>query len=330
MELRGQKKDIGLPMGYSALSSANQESSSKLSSGCLSTGIRDGRRNPGQTLDHHLLHQQLNPQPQQQIRVPEEEDSNPNLNPDPDPSPLPTATITIASNSKSTPAPPPPQSAAAAETTSAAATSAASIRYRECLKNHAASMGGHVVDGCGEFMPNGEEGTPEALKCAACDCHRSFHRKEVDGDSQPAAASYYPYNPIRNNRSATHLAPWLPPPPPQYHRYSRGGGLSASPPAGPVPPLMVAFGGGGAHAESSSEDLNMFHSHAGTQAMGQQPAFSPSKKRFRTKFTPEQKDKMQELAERLGWKIQKEDEEEVQRFCAESGVKRRVFKMKPK
>ncbi|KAE8720653.1 hypothetical protein F3Y22_tig00018715pilonHSYRG00003 [Hibiscus syriacus] len=26
------------------------------------------------------------------------------------------------------------------------------VSYRECLKNHAASLGGHALDGCGEFM----------------------------------------------------------------------------------------------------------------------------------------------------------------------------------
>nr|ABY61019.1 mini zinc finger 1 [Welwitschia mirabilis] len=59
---------------------------------------------------------------------------------------------------------------------------AKSVRYRECRKNHAASIGGYAVDGCGEFMPNGEEGTPGALKCAACNCHRNFHRREVEGE----------------------------------------------------------------------------------------------------------------------------------------------------
>ncbi|KAL3654042.1 Zinc-finger homeodomain protein [Castilleja foliolosa] len=28
------------------------------------------------------------------------------------------------------------------------------VTYRECLKNHATSLGGHAVDGCGEFMPS--------------------------------------------------------------------------------------------------------------------------------------------------------------------------------
>ncbi|CBI18716.3 unnamed protein product, partial [Vitis vinifera] len=55
-------------------------------------------------------------------------------------------------------------------------------RYRECLKNHAVSIGGHAVDGCGEFMAAGAEGTLDALKCAACNCHRNFHRKEMEGE----------------------------------------------------------------------------------------------------------------------------------------------------
>ncbi|OAY85768.1 mini zinc finger protein 1-like [Ananas comosus] len=54
------------------------------------------------------------------------------------------------------------------------------VRYRECRRNHAASIGGYAVDGCREFMAAGEEGTPAALRCAACSCHRSFHKREVD------------------------------------------------------------------------------------------------------------------------------------------------------
>ncbi|KAF3783089.1 Mini zinc finger protein 2 [Nymphaea thermarum] len=57
------------------------------------------------------------------------------------------------------------------------------VRYRECRKNHAASIGGYAVDGCREFMASGEEGTSGALKCAACSCHRSFHRREAEEES---------------------------------------------------------------------------------------------------------------------------------------------------
>ncbi|KAK6941804.1 ZF-HD homeobox protein, Cys/His-rich dimerization domain [Dillenia turbinata] len=33
--------------------------------------------------------------------------------------------------------------------------------------NHAVSIGGHAINGCGEFMATGEEGTLYALKCSA-------------------------------------------------------------------------------------------------------------------------------------------------------------------
>ncbi|XP_057786215.1 mini zinc finger protein 2-like [Salvia miltiorrhiza] len=56
------------------------------------------------------------------------------------------------------------------------------VRYGECQKNHAANVGGYAVDGCREFMPCGEEGTAGALTCAACGCHRNFHRREVEGE----------------------------------------------------------------------------------------------------------------------------------------------------
>lgn len=55
-----------------------------------------------------------------------------------------------------------------------------SVRYGECQKNHAAGVGGYAVDGCREFMASGEDGTTSALVCAACGCHRNFHRREVE------------------------------------------------------------------------------------------------------------------------------------------------------
>ncbi|XP_070048328.1 zinc-finger homeodomain protein 6-like [Nicotiana tomentosiformis] len=48
------------------------------------------------------------------------------------------------------------------------------VKYGECKHNYAASAMGYALDGCGEFCPNG---IPESLICAACHCHRSFHRK---------------------------------------------------------------------------------------------------------------------------------------------------------
>lgn len=57
------------------------------------------------------------------------------------------------------------------------------VRYGECRKNHAANIGGYAVDGCGEFMACGEEGTAAAMECAACNCHRDFHRREAEKET---------------------------------------------------------------------------------------------------------------------------------------------------
>lgn len=51
------------------------------------------------------------------------------------------------------------------------------------------------------------------------------------------------------------------------------------------------------------------------------------RKRFRTKFTAEQKEKMLEFAEKVGWRMQKEEEQLVQDFCSEVGVRRHVLKV---
>lgn len=189
-------------------------------------------------------------------------------------------------------------------------------RYRECLKNHAASIGGNVYDGCGEFMPSGEEGTLEALKCAACECHRNFHRKETDGDNQIIGGRRPPPAVMLNTLQL--------PPPPNMLKYAA---VHTSPSSAMVAPMNVAFGGGGTGTESSSEDLNVFQSNAEGPYPPPPPPFVLSKKRFRTKFTQEQKEKMQEFAEKLGWRINRQEEEQVEKFCAEVGVRRQVFKV---
>ncbi|CAH8347768.1 unnamed protein product [Eruca vesicaria subsp. sativa] len=210
------------------------------------------------------------------------------------------------------------------------AASKATVRYRECLKNHAASVGGAVQDGCGEFMPSGEEGTLEALRCAACDCHRNFHRKEVDGVGASAHHHHHRHHQYggggrRPPPPNMMLNTLMLPPPPNYaqmshHKY----GMSSPGGGGMVTPMSVAYGGGGGGgAESSSEDLNLYGQSSGEHA-GQ---MGFSKKRFRTKFTAEQKERMMEFAEKLGWRMNKQDEEELKRFCNENGVKRQVFKV---
>ena len=117
--------------------------------------------------------------------------------------------------------------------------------YRECLRNHAASLGSYATDGCGEFTLDSG-----GLQCAACGCHRNFHRKV---------------------------------------KY----------PVGPESPGAMDYGGEGG-----------------------------SKKRFRSKFSADQKEKMLAFAEKLGWKLQRKDlDDEIERFCRSIGVSRQVFKV---
>ncbi|CAH9088639.1 unnamed protein product [Cuscuta epithymum] len=140
-------------------------------------------------------------------------------------------------------------------------------------------------------MPTGEDDTPESLKCAACDCHRNFHRKEIHLRAPP------PTDP-----------PPAPTITPQLHQCSWGV-------VSPAPVTVTLGGNSGVPAESSSADLETVKSRSG------------SKKRFRTKFTQQQRDQMQGFAEKIGWRIEKEDEEKVQQFCEEVGLKRQVFKV---
>ncbi|CAH9054563.1 unnamed protein product [Cuscuta europaea] len=208
-------------------------------------------------------------------------------------------------------------------TAMSAAVGGAACRYRECLKNHAASVGGNVTDGCGEFMPSGEEGTLEALKCAACNCHRNFHRKERgSGDGVMIV------HPLQ-----------LPPPPAlppsmmtspsslnhhhhnQHQHHHRSAQWAAAPPsslAAPQPVKMTAYGSTATDSSSEEMNFNVYQS---------QTPYAVAKKRFRTKFSSGQKEKMMDFAEKLGWRIPREDDSQLQSFCAEVGVKRQVFKV---
>ncbi|XP_044469765.1 zinc-finger homeodomain protein 1-like [Mangifera indica] len=187
-------------------------------------------------------------------------------------------------------------------------------RYRECLKNHAVGIGGHAVDGCGEFIAAGEEGTLDALKCAACTCHRNFHRKETTECSATVEPLFtgeiYFHHPHGHLHSPSQVPQFSP-----YYR-SPAGYLHMAAVAQHRPlTLPSTSGGGGTHSRDREDQEDMSNLGGG------------SRKRFRTKFTQEQKDKMLEFAEKLGWRINKHDEEMVQRFCEETGVKRHVLKV---
>ncbi|KAL7608130.1 mini zinc finger protein 2 [Lactuca sativa] len=79
------------------------------------------------------------------------------------------------------PLPPPPPSMDSANSSN---TMRVHVRYGECQRNHAANVGGYAVDGCREFMAASEEEDTEAsLTCAACGCHRNFHRRVVETEA---------------------------------------------------------------------------------------------------------------------------------------------------
>ncbi|URD75071.1 ZF-HD homeobox protein [Musa troglodytarum] len=177
------------------------------------------------------------------------------------------------------------------------------VRYRECLKNHAVGIGGHAVDGCREFMAAGEEGTLDALRCAACGCHRNFHRKDSGGSGAGGGAA--------GGGGALEVTGYHPQFSPYYRTLT---GYLHHPPYQPA-----------TFAQEDHEDVSnptMGGGGGGTRASG-----SGVRKRFRTKFTQEQKEKLLAFAERLGWRIQKHDEAAVQQFCEETCIKRHVLKV---
>ncbi|XP_027359380.1 zinc-finger homeodomain protein 11-like [Abrus precatorius] len=151
---------------------------------------------------------------------------------------------------------------------SSSSSSSSNCVYRECLRNHAASLGSYATDGCGEFTLDLDASSPAAsLQCAACGCHRNFHRKVTCPPAEVLTAA--------------------------------GSGD------------MMEYSGGGEGRIEVGERSN-----------------SNNKKRFRTKFSLEQKEKMLGFAEKLGWKLQrKEVDDEIERFCRSVGVSRQVFKV---
>ncbi|XP_019157013.1 PREDICTED: zinc-finger homeodomain protein 9-like [Ipomoea nil] len=168
--------------------------------------------------------------------------------------------------------------------------------YKECLKNHAASLGGHAVDGCGEFMPSPTASSnPTLLKCAACGCHRNFHRREPE-ETKPTPTLEY-----------QSLHRHHPPPP----NHGSPNSLSPPPISSSAPHMLLALS----------------TAFSGPPTDSNTPISASGRKRFRTKFTQDQKHKMLEFADKVGWKIQKRDEELINQFCSQVGVERGVLKV---
>ncbi|XP_076929225.1 zinc-finger homeodomain protein 12-like [Bidens hawaiensis] len=160
--------------------------------------------------------------------------------------------------------------------------------YRECLKNHAVSIGGHALDGCGEFMPSPTftATDPLSFKCAACGCHRNFHRRSPND---------FPRHPHPTQPTSASLSPASPPP--EHH-------------------LLLSLG-------TVAGDLTQVVAKPRTPA----EVKITGRKRFRTKFSQDQKEKMLSFAEKVGWKMPRSDDKMVTDFCNEIGIRRRIFKV---
>ncbi|GFP90369.1 zinc-finger homeodomain protein 10, partial [Phtheirospermum japonicum] len=143
-------------------------------------------------------------------------------------------------------------------------------------------------------LPGVQPADPTSLRCAACGCHRNFHRPPPPGgvhspdespSPPPISSAYYP-PPRRTWLLAAQPRPRQPP--------AHDGGA----PNAPIPAIF-----------------NPNLSNSG------------GRKRFRTKFTHTQKEKMLELAERVGWKMQRKDDDLINGVCTEIGVDKGVFKV---
>lgn len=199
------------------------------------------------------------------------------------------------------------------------------ITYKECLKNHAASLGAHALDGCGEFMPSptATSTDPTSLRCAACGCHRNFHRREPDdlsfSPTTPHATANHNTITTATIEYQPHHRHHPPPPPSSQAQHPRHRSPSSSSP----PPISSSFYPSAPHmllalSGNMSGHENVMNNVGNVGAS--------SRKRFRTKFSQTQKEKMLEFAERVGWKMHKNDEE-VQEFCNEMGVDRTVLRV---
>ncbi|KAI3748033.1 hypothetical protein L6452_10847 [Arctium lappa] len=203
---------------------------------------------------------------------------------------------------------------------------AASV-FGKCFKNHAASTGGYALDGCREFMatPTSTPTDLTSLNCDACGCHRNFHYNEVDQLQLPVERG----NIIECPYQHQHQYHDHHPPTPTTSRLvamANNSGTPDSPSPAPIsssyyptpPHMFFAFNPGFPAPEPA--DKNRW-SILTTGSNGIR------KKRFRSKFSQDQKAKMQEFAERIGWKMPKREEEMIVGFCNQIGVDKGVFKV---
>ncbi|CAN1177362.1 Zinc-finger homeodomain protein 3 [Linum perenne] len=213
------------------------------------------------------------------------------------------------------------------------------MRYMECLKNHAASFGGNATDGCGQFIPSGQDASiNDSLTCSACHCHRNFHRKleTICIHHHPFTSFHNQHHYFNTNNPLMHLSDH----PTHYHHHHYNHNSNSSMNIDAAPPhhqIIMSYNMGMAagsllsesdhHSKKDQQEhLHQYHKTSSNNNNNHQPV-GGVKKRHRTKFSQDHKDKMLAFAERVGWKLQKQEDSLVQQFCNEIGVKRRVLKV---
>ncbi|KAM1256497.1 hypothetical protein PS2_030401 [Malus domestica] len=156
--------------------------------------------------------------------------------------------------------------------------------YRECLRNHAASLGSYATDGCDEFIL--DHTSPGSIQCVAYGCHRNFHCRVTYAATSSQAAE--------GRRSGHH----------QHHVI-----MSCSGRCRDLAKNIIT--------QNQFIDYNV--GEGGLLDSGER--ISSGKKQFRTKFTAEQKEKMLAFAKNLGWKLLRKDlEDEIERLCKSVGL----------
>ncbi|XP_054785579.1 zinc-finger homeodomain protein 4-like [Prosopis cineraria] len=177
--------------------------------------------------------------------------------------------------------------------------------------------GGHAIDGCWGVISLEEDGSLEAFKCSACNCHQKLPQKEIQCYYSNSSSS----NTFCYSSDQHYLTPLLPNTP-----------QITSPII--LDHLLLSPKKSGSNLSDQSHDRDSNRDHGEEDHRNHYKEVGKlgdekvtMKKRFRTKFSAEQKEKMMRFAEKVGWKIQKLEESVVQKFCEEIGIKRRVLRV---
>ncbi|KAL0343881.1 UNVERIFIED_CONTAM: Zinc-finger homeodomain protein 9 [Sesamum angustifolium] len=150
--------------------------------------------------------------------------------------------------------------------------------------------------------PASNPAEPTSLKCAACGCHRNFHRREPEEPPQlppPNAAPALEYQPHHRHHP--------PPPPPRGNSGSSPNNSPSPPPISSsyypsAPHMLLAL----SHGLSGPPPDNNTPIPTAMNAASATLLNSGSRKRFRTKFTQDQKEKCMNLLKRWVGKCRRE------------------------